>query len=295
MTEATRHAPAAPALQRRHPGRRLGRERDASTPARGTCRAPGCAWSRCSRSPRETEISLELVLTFGDDGMSEPLQLLGRVAWCTALFGAYQIGVKFVKIDDERARYLDMFVGFLDGTLAPGGPLGPEDDVRAARAPIPTTRSRSRSSCNTHHKPDIEPPPTRTSRPAHVGRGPHRADRVHRDHPRSLRGGRRSQRRAAARARARRSRSACSWSLDDVESDTPPLWVKARVAWAQRDRRQRLRRRRPLRGDHRRPAGLAAPGPARQHQPGAPTTLTPAPLSRRRGSAPRRARRRARR
>ena len=67
------------------------------------------------------------MLTFGADGMSEPLQLLGRVAWCTALFGAYQIGVKFVKVDDDRARYLDMFVGFLDGTLAPG-PLGPDDE-----------------------------------------------------------------------------------------------------------------------------------------------------------------------
>ena len=72
---------------------------------------------------RETEISLELVLTFGDDGMSEPLKILGRVAWCTALFGAYQIGVKFVKVDEELARYLNMFVGFLDGTIAPGGLL----------------------------------------------------------------------------------------------------------------------------------------------------------------------------
>ena len=80
---------------------------------------------------RETEISLELVLTFGADGMSEPLQLLGRVAWCTALFGAYQIGVKFVKVDADRARYIDMFIGFLDGTLAPG-PVGPDDDARRA-------------------------------------------------------------------------------------------------------------------------------------------------------------------
>ena len=70
--------------------------------------------------PRETEISLELVLTFGEAGTSEPLKMIGRVAWCTALFGAYQIGVKFVKLDDDRARYLDMFLGFLDGTLAPG-------------------------------------------------------------------------------------------------------------------------------------------------------------------------------
>jgi hypothetical protein len=78
---------------------------------------------------RDTEVSLELVLTFGEDGVSEPLLISGRVAWCTALFGAYQVGVKFVRVDDERAKYLDMFVGFLDGTLAPGGMLGVPDDT----------------------------------------------------------------------------------------------------------------------------------------------------------------------
>jgi len=78
---------------------------------------------------RETEVSLELVLTFGEDGVSEPLKIDGRVAWCTALFGAYQIGVKFVNVDDERAKYLNMFVGFLDGTLAPGGMLGDADEI----------------------------------------------------------------------------------------------------------------------------------------------------------------------
>ena len=51
------------------------------------------------------------------------------MAWCTALFGAYQIGVKFVKVDDERTKYLDMFVGFLDGTLAPGGMLGESEEL----------------------------------------------------------------------------------------------------------------------------------------------------------------------
>jgi hypothetical protein len=78
---------------------------------------------------RETEVSLELVLTFGEDGVSEPLKIDGRVAWCTALFGAYQIGVKFVKVDDEREKYLNMFVGFLDGTLAPGGVLGDASEI----------------------------------------------------------------------------------------------------------------------------------------------------------------------
>jgi hypothetical protein len=83
--------------------------------------------------PPDTEISLDLVLTFGEAGTSEPLKMLGRVAWCTAMFGAYQIGVKFVKLDDDRARYLDMFLGFLDGTLAPdGGTFSGEDEALAA-------------------------------------------------------------------------------------------------------------------------------------------------------------------
>jgi hypothetical protein len=83
--------------------------------------------------PADTEISLELVLTFGEAGTSEPLKVIGRVAWCTAMFGAYQIGVKFVKLDDDRARYLDMFLGFLDGTLAPdGGTFSGDEEALAA-------------------------------------------------------------------------------------------------------------------------------------------------------------------
>lgn len=80
----------------------------------------------------DTEISLELVLTFGEAGSTEPLQMTGQVAWCTALFGSYQIGVKFVNMDSERERYLDMFVGFLDGTLAPGDLFSGDDEARAA-------------------------------------------------------------------------------------------------------------------------------------------------------------------
>jgi hypothetical protein len=80
----------------------------------------------------DTEISLQLVLTFGEAGTSEPLKVIGRVAWCTALFGSFQIGVKFVKVDDDLARYLDMFVGFLDGTLAPGDVFSGDEEARAA-------------------------------------------------------------------------------------------------------------------------------------------------------------------
>jgi hypothetical protein len=70
--------------------------------------------------PRGSEIAIELVLTFGEDGMSEPLHVLGEVVWCTPLFGAFQIGVKFVKVDEEQSRYLNMFIGFLDGSLSHG-------------------------------------------------------------------------------------------------------------------------------------------------------------------------------
>jgi hypothetical protein len=69
---------------------------------------------------REKEIRLEIVLTFGEGGLSEPLHLAGRVVWCTKLFGQFQIGVMFVKIDEEQARNLHMFIGFLDGSINSG-------------------------------------------------------------------------------------------------------------------------------------------------------------------------------
>jgi hypothetical protein len=68
--------------------------------------------------PKEKEIGLELVLKFGEDGLSEPLHLRGKVVWCTAIFGHYQIGVKFLDADHEEARNLEMFLGFLDGSLS---------------------------------------------------------------------------------------------------------------------------------------------------------------------------------
>jgi hypothetical protein len=66
---------------------------------------------------REKIIAIELVLTFGQDGASEPLHIQGKVVWCTKMFGHYQIGVMFQKVDEEQARNLDMFIGFLDGSL----------------------------------------------------------------------------------------------------------------------------------------------------------------------------------
>jgi hypothetical protein len=77
---------------------------------------------------REKEISLELVLTFDQGGLSEPLNLRGRVVWCTAMFGRFQIGVKFLDVDHEQARNLDMFLGFLDGSLNSGELFGGDEE-----------------------------------------------------------------------------------------------------------------------------------------------------------------------
>jgi hypothetical protein len=73
--------------------------------------------------PLETRIQIRLVLTFAAGGYSEPLALAGRVVWCTALFGSFQIGVMFVDLDRERARHLQMLVAILDGS-----PSEPSDD-----------------------------------------------------------------------------------------------------------------------------------------------------------------------
>ena len=43
------------------------------------------------------------------------------------MFGHFQIGVKFLDADREQARNLDMFLGFLDGSLN-AGELFPGDE-----------------------------------------------------------------------------------------------------------------------------------------------------------------------
>jgi hypothetical protein len=78
---------------------------------------------------REKEIGLELVLTFGEGGLSEPLQMRGKVVWCTAIFGRYQIGVKFLEADHEQTRNLEMFIGFLDGSLNAGELFGDDKET----------------------------------------------------------------------------------------------------------------------------------------------------------------------
>jgi hypothetical protein len=137
---AARHEPYVPRRQHRRfavdiqAAVSIG-ERRISARTRDISRAGLCLVS-LEGMPRDTEICIELVLTFGEDGMSEPLNVLGEVVWCTPLFGAYQIGVKFVSMDDEQLRYLGMFIGFLDGSLSPGQP-DVEDTAEADRPSDP--------------------------------------------------------------------------------------------------------------------------------------------------------------
>ena len=78
--------------------------------------------------PKEVRIEIRLVLSFAAGGYSEPLVLVGRVVWCTALLGSYQVGVMFVDLDRDRARHLQMLVAILDGS--PSDPSDDEDTDR---------------------------------------------------------------------------------------------------------------------------------------------------------------------
>lgn len=76
--------------------------------------------------PRGEDLAVELVLAFGNSAYSEPLRLKARVVWCTSIAGAFQVGAVFEPLTEEQEAYLEMFLHFLDGTLAPKG--GAEGD-----------------------------------------------------------------------------------------------------------------------------------------------------------------------
>ncbi len=79
--------------------------------------------------PTPQSLSLELVLAFSNDAFSEPLRLPARVVWCTPIGHSFQVGAMFEEISDEQDGFLEMFLQFLDGTLAPKGvPEAPDDE-----------------------------------------------------------------------------------------------------------------------------------------------------------------------
>lgn len=59
------------------------------------------------------DIEVDITLVFDDDMQSEALRLPARVAWCTSLDDAYQLGVSFKPLGAELANYLQLFLKYL--------------------------------------------------------------------------------------------------------------------------------------------------------------------------------------
>jgi len=81
--------------------------------------------------PVQDLLDVDLVLSFGDNSYSEPLNLKARAVWCTPIGSVFQIGAMFEGVNDEQDNFLEMFLQFLDGTLAPKGVegyTGPSND-----------------------------------------------------------------------------------------------------------------------------------------------------------------------
>ncbi len=68
------------------------------------------------------DMEVDLRLVFDEHTHSEPLRLPARVAWCTAVDEAFQIGIAFKALDAELGKYLTMFLRYLDD----GSPATPE-------------------------------------------------------------------------------------------------------------------------------------------------------------------------
>ena len=66
-----------------------------------------------------TDVLVDITLVFDDDMQSEALSLPARVAWCTTLDDAFQIGVSFKPLDADRADYLQLFLKYLGEERAP--------------------------------------------------------------------------------------------------------------------------------------------------------------------------------
>ena len=74
-------------------------------------------------------IEVDIVLVFDDEMQSEALRLPARVAWCTKLDDAFQLGISFKPIDAERAKYLQLFLKYLGDERAPKQPRSSSLDV----------------------------------------------------------------------------------------------------------------------------------------------------------------------
>jgi hypothetical protein len=71
--------------------------------------------------------AVELILSFGNNAFSEPLELSARIVWCTQLSDRYQLGAMFEELSEQQDQFVEVFLQYLDGTLSPQG-IGEEED-----------------------------------------------------------------------------------------------------------------------------------------------------------------------
>ncbi|HTL35822.1 MAG TPA: PilZ domain-containing protein [Kofleriaceae bacterium] len=76
-----------------------------------------------------TEVEVDIVLVFDDEMQSEALRLPARVAWCTTVDEAFQLGLSFKPLDAERAKYLQLFLKYLGDERAAKMPRSSSLDV----------------------------------------------------------------------------------------------------------------------------------------------------------------------
>ena len=61
-----------------------------------------------------TELDVDLQLVFENEEVSEALRIPARVCWCTHLDEGHQVGLSFKPMKAELAKYVGMFLRFLD-------------------------------------------------------------------------------------------------------------------------------------------------------------------------------------
>jgi len=64
--------------------------------------------------PSGAELEVDLQLVFENEEHSEALRIPARVAWCTPVDEGHQVGLMFKPMSAELAKYLGMFLRFLD-------------------------------------------------------------------------------------------------------------------------------------------------------------------------------------
>lgn len=106
----------------------IGASRPVAARTRDVSRTGVCLITNESISVGST-LRIELVLAFGNNAFSEPLNLAARVVWCTGISGSFQVGAMYDELTEQQEGYLEMFLQFLDGTLAPRGIPGTDDDI----------------------------------------------------------------------------------------------------------------------------------------------------------------------